>query len=513
MLKSAALTAILLPALSGSLAAAEVTDLRCEYLKNPLGMQETKPRLSWIVTSDRRGERQTAYQILVASSPERLAAQSADLWDSGKVESSQSSHVDYAGRGLVSRQGCWWELRVWDADGKPGGWSQPAHWEMGLLSPEDWSAKWITAPAPPSASEGPLTIRHAVYEAAEGGGALDVTTILAGRVHDNRLSITVNNQTFGSDPAVNRVKRLRLEYELNGAVSEKEISEGQKLTLPQDSAPLQYLRKSFALQAPIVKARLFASALGLYELHLNGRRVGDHVLAPDWTDYRRRVRYQAYDVTALLKDGENVVAGWVANGWSSGHIGNGGNQFFGKVPALLAQLEITFADGRIQRVVTDGTWKLHPSPILATDFMLGESYDARKELAGWDEPGLDDRAWPGAGLRDEAAPPLEGQVMEPVRQVMRVGPKVLTEPKPGRWTFDLGQNMVGWSACAPPRPRARRSRCATPKCSIPTAPSTRPTCAAPSSTDSYICKGGGARSLAATFHVSWLPLRRGHRAA
>ena len=491
MLKSTAvLTVILMPLLCGTLAAAEATDLRCEYLKDPLGIHETKPRLSWIVASDRRGERQTAYQVLVASSPDRAATQNADLWDSGKVESNQTANVDYAGRPLVSRQGCWWELRVWDADGKPGRWSQPAHWEMGLLSPEEWSAKWITATTPPStASEGPLTIRHAIYEAVEGGGPMDVTTILAGRVKDNRLSITVNNQTFGSDPAVNKVKRLRLDYEVNGAVSEKEISEGQTLTLPEDSSPLQYLRKSFSLQAPIVKARLYASALGLYELHLNGRRVGDHVLAPDWTDYRRRVRYQAYDITALLKSGENVIAGWVANGWYSGHIGNGGNQFFGKEPALLVQLEITFADGRIQRVVTDGTWKLHPSPILATDFMLGESYDARKELGGWDEPGLDDRAWPVAGLRDEPAPLLEGQVMQPVRQIMELAPKVLTEPKPGRWTFDLGQNMVGVvrlriTAPAGTKITLRHAEMLNPDGTVYTV-----NLRSAVSTDTYICKG------------------------
>ena len=122
---------------------------------------------------------------------------------------------------------------------------------------------------------------------------------------------------------------------------------------------------------------------------MNGRRVGDQLFAPDWTDYLKRVRYQTYDVTALLKPGANTLAGLVGHGWYSGHIGNGGFQAWGKVPSLFAQLEVTYDDGSVERIVTDGSWKIHESPIIASDNMLGESYDARKEIAGWDQPGLD----------------------------------------------------------------------------------------------------------------------------
>ena len=132
------------------------------------------------------------------------------------------------------------------------------------------------------------------------------------------------------------------------------------------------LRKSFELaDKPVAKARLFATALGLYELRINGQRVGDHVLAPDWTDYRKRVRYQVYDVASLLKRGENAVAALLANGWYCGHIGNGGFQVYGKVPALLAQLEVTYADGSVERIVSDATWKVHASP------------DARHRFHAW----------------------------------------------------------------------------------------------------------------------------------
>ncbi|MGA2619765.1 MAG: glycoside hydrolase family 78 protein [Thermoguttaceae bacterium] len=342
----------------------QVRDLRCEYLCNPLGIATATPRLSWVLESDQRGQRQDAYQVLVASSPEVLAQEKGDLWDSGKVACDETAQISYCGRPLSSRQACYWQVRVWDRAGRPSPWSQPARWEMGLLECKDWSARWIEAEVKPESAQ---------------------------------------------------------------------------------AQPVPIIRKTFRLaDKPVAKARLFVTALGLYELHLNGSRVGDHVLAPDWTDYRRRVQYQMYDVTSALRPGENAVAGLLAAGWYSGHIGNGGFQFFGKRPALLAQLEVTYADGSTQRLGTDATWRVHASPILSSDFMLGESYDARREIAGWDRPGLDDSGWAAAVERRIPPPPrLEGQVMEPVRQLMELPAKSLREPKPGQWTFDLGQNMVG----------------------------------------------------------------------
>ena len=130
-----------------------LTDLRCEYLVNPLGIDEPRPRLSWVLQSDRRGEKQTAYQVLVAGSPDRLADDQDDLWDSGRVESAQSVHVVYDGAELASGQRVYWKVRVWDKDGRPGAYSQPAWWEMGLLHRQDWKASWIAAPLPEKKDE------------------------------------------------------------------------------------------------------------------------------------------------------------------------------------------------------------------------------------------------------------------------------------------------------------------------------------------------------------------------
>ena len=478
--------------LAGVCSAAIVTkNLRCEYLADPLGIDVTSPRLSWILTSDQRGEKQSAYRVLVASSAEQLNQDAGDLWDSGKVASDESAQIVYAGRPLVSRERCFWKVQAWDRGGKPGAWSPVARWEMGLLHPADWQAQWITAQPTQAVAAATLVIRRATYEAVGGSAVADVTAALTLQVKGNRLNVPVNNKSLGVDPAQDSVKRLRVEYELGGKSLTKEIDENQTLVLPEDSTAVPYLRKSFQLKPSIQRAVLYATALGLYEVHLNGQRVGDHVLAPDWTDYRKRVRYQAYDVTAMVQSGDNAIGALLANGWFSGKIGNGANAFFGKVPAFCAQLEVTYADGRTERIVTDASWKTQRSPILASDFMLGEDYDARLEVKGWDQPGLDDSHWAATVVRDESSRKLEAQVMEPVREFCELKPKSVSEPKPGSWVYDLGQNMVGVvrlkvSAPAGTKVTLRHAEVLNPDGTL----YTKNLRGAPS-VDHYICRGDG----------------------
>lgn len=480
-------------ALSGVVCRGEmkVQNLRCEYLANPLGIDAVRPRLSWIELSKDRGARQTAYEVLVASSAGLLKEGKADLWDSGRVVSDENSQVEYAGSPLAPRQHCYWKVRVWDQAAKPGPWSAAAEWEMGLLQPADWAAKWIVSKAPATASSHPLVIRRAIYAAADKGGEADVTAVLTKKIEGNCLDLVVNNDTLGIDPATNKVKRLRVDYEFDGRAYTKEIDERQTLTLPEHTNSLRYLRKSFVVAPQIRRAVLYTTALGLYEFHLNGQRVGDHALAPDWTDYRKRVRYQAYDVTKLLRPGQNAMGALLANGWYSGHIGNGGNRFFGTVPALFAQLEVTYADNRTERFVTDSTWKSHPGPILSSDLMYGEDYDARSEVKNWDRPGLDESGWAPAQERQEIQRAFESQVMEPVRQIGEIEPKSVTQPKPGCWVFDLGQNMVGVvrlkvSAPAGTRVTIRHAEMLNPDGTL----YTQNLRGAPS-IDHYICKGRG----------------------
>jgi len=256
--------------------------------------------------------------------------------------------------------------------------------------------------------------------------------------------------------------------------------------------PVPILRKAVKLgDKPIARARLYATALGLYQMNINGHRVGDILFAPEWTDYRKRIRYNVYDVTTLVKKGDNAIAGLIGHGWYSGHIGNGNYRLYGRVPALFAQLEVTYADGSREAVVTDESWKSADSPIRSSDFMLGENYDARAEVKGWDAPGLDDAAWKPAVVRREAAVPFEGSVTQPPRQVGEIQPKKLTEPKPGCWTFDLGQNMVGYvrlkvAAPAGTKVTIRHAEMLNPDGTIYTT-----NLRGAPSVDTYVCKGGG----------------------
>ena len=202
--------------------------LTCEYASNPLGVDTLRPRFGWELESAVRGQRQSAYQILVASSRDNLDANFGDKWDSGKVASDRSVNVVYEGNDLTSGETCYWKVFCWDRDGHPGGFSEPASFEMGLLRDEDWQGDWI-----------------------------------------------------GADPSI--------------------------------SAPL--LRTEFPLDRPIRRARAYIAGLGWYELYLNGKRVGDHVLDPATTDYRKRVLYVSYDVMDRLVPGENAVGVWLGDGW------------------------------------------------------------------------------------------------------------------------------------------------------------------------------------------------------
>jgi alpha-L-rhamnosidase len=469
------------------------SDLRCEYRVGPAGIDVREPRLSWKLVAypqEARGVRQHAYQILVASSPELLAGDKGDVWDSGKISSDDSVNVPFAGNPLASREELFWKVRVWASDRKPSGWSEPARWEMGLLKPEDWQAKWINAPTTlPGEVHGIVAIVQADY--GNGQGTNDVTGIVAGRLKDNALSLAVSNEVFGGDPVPKKIKQLRVVYTIDGDKHEVVAAEGTTLTIPEDRPALDYLRKDFVLGKPVAKARLYATALGLYELHLNGRRVGDHLFAPDWTDYRKRIQYQTYDVTDLVKTGTNALAGFVGNGWYGGHIGNGGFQAWGKVPALFAQLEVIYQDGTVERVVTDASWKIHPGPIIASDFMLGENYDARMEISGWNQPGLDVSCWSNATERAESARAIDAQVDQPVRETGELAARSVKEAGPGRWIFDFGQNMVGFarikvSAPAGTKIVLRHAEMLNPDGTI----YTNNLRGAPS-VDTYICKGDG----------------------
>jgi alpha-L-rhamnosidase len=216
---------------------------------------------------------------------------------------------------------------------------------------------------------------------------------------------------------------------------------------PRTSSPAPYLRREFKLQKSIKTARLYVTAVGLYECHLNGIRVGDALLTPGWTDYFRRVQYQTYDVTDLLGPGANALGAVLGDGWGVGHVAWLGRQHYADRPQFLAQIVLTYSDGSHETIATDKNWKATQGPILESDMLMGESYDARRELAGWSNPGCDDSAWwPALELADPGADRVaaNGPAVRRQEEVRPVDIRKIPHPSRPRWIFDMGQNMVGW---------------------------------------------------------------------
>jgi alpha-L-rhamnosidase len=362
---------------SQSLAAESVlhpVDLRCEYLKNPLGIDRTNPRLSWklqAAPSAGRGLKQTAFQVQVATSEQALGGGKADLWDSGKADSDRSNLVAYTGKPLESRQRCWWRVRIWDQNGTPSAWSESALWSMGLLQPGDWDAKWI--------------------------------------------GLNSGDQTRPDDP------HTRL--------------------------PARMLRREFDAPKQVRRATVYAAGLGFFDLYLNGARVGDHIMDPALTEYSKLILYVTFDVTRQLQAGKNALGAVLGNGrFFAQRAGDKTPVKFKNYgyPRLLLQLEIEYADGTHERVVSDGDWKVTADgPTRTNNEYDGEEYDARKEMPGWDKPGFNDSRWQKVDLMDSPGGRLHAQMLEPTKNTQVLKAVSIHRTKPGTYVVDFGQNFYG----------------------------------------------------------------------
>ncbi|WMD06302.1 alpha-L-rhamnosidase [Streptomyces sp. FXY-T5] len=214
-----------------------------------------------------------------------------------------------------------------------------------------------------------------------------------------------------------------------------------------DVRPMPLLRKDFATEPgkKVASARVYASALGVYALEINGRPVGDQVLAPGWTDYHRRIQSQTYDVTRLLNRGDNAIGASLANGWWAGKVGLGWSRQYGDTPALVAKMRVAYTDGSVQWIATDGSWKASEGPYVKADLQDGETYDARLKPAGWSRAGFDDARWEPVAQVESRTARLVPQSDEPVRETQVLKARKMTEPGSGTYVYDLGQNMVGVS--------------------------------------------------------------------
>ncbi len=210
--------------------------------------------------------------------------------------------------------------------------------------------------------------------------------------------------------------------------------------------PVPYLRKNFTLPAEVVAARLYVTALGVFECSINGQTVGADVFAPGWTDYHKRVQYLTYDVTALLQSGANTLGALLGDGWAAGYLGWLHRQNYVDRPQLLAQLEVTLADGSTQIMLSDGSWTHQFGPITHSDFLSGEAYDARREIPGWDTPTFNAAHWlPVATFEqpDVEIVALNGPTVKRIQELPPVSFSNRGAMGRKRYLFDLGQNMVG----------------------------------------------------------------------
>ena len=341
--------------------AIRTADLRCEMLKNPWGVDRTDPGLSWKINPDENGLRQTAYQILAASSPQLLTEQSADLWNTGRVEGSQCLWIRYAGRKLDSRSVVYWKVRVWDHHGNASNWSYTARFSVGLLKEGDWHGRYI----------------------------------------------------------------------------------GTHL---QDTTASPQLWKKFNVQGKPEKAFLHINTLGYHEVYLNGRKVGQNVLAPAVVQFAKRSLSMTYDVTPLLQNGRNDIVIWTSKGWFDSHgrgISAGG-------PYVRAQIDQL--DGRQWKTLvgTDDSWKARRSGYYMpgnwehVDFQ-GENIVASELLPDLTAASLDAADWEQTYMPSLPKRITSPMMSEPNKIQAQFRPQAIRRYNADTWLIDMGRSIVGWT--------------------------------------------------------------------
>lgn len=389
---------------------AEVVNLRCEYLSNPLGVDAIFPRLSWQIVSSKRGDAQLAFQIIVSSSPEKLAREDGDLWNTGKIVSDQSIQVEYSGNPLQSHSKYYWKARVWDNQGKPSKWSVPASWSMGLLTKQDWdNAQWIAYK-----DEEEWKKEWKKHKDSE---------------LSNLSSVIWPNTSWpwetGKDSSIFTL------YEMPDP--------------KYDPSPL--FRREFSVNKKIRSASLFICGLGYYEAFINGGKVGDHVLDPAWTNFEQRSFYATYDVTGQLRQGGNVIGVMLGRGQYNplcNDIWGLSKSAWVDQPKLIAKLQIQFTDGTQSTVVTDSSWKTSGGPIVYDDTRHGELYDARLEQPGWSTTLFNESNWKNVSVVQWDGR-LEPQMMPPIRCFEPVAPVKIYQKGKNTTVYDIGRNIAGWA--------------------------------------------------------------------
>ncbi len=581
-----------------------ITNLEVESSTNPIGIDKPNPRFSWIMESDIRGQKQSAYQIIVASDKNKLAKSIGDIWDSGKIESDKSNNIKYQGKALNPTTRYYWTVKVWDKDGKLVAPSEESWFETGLMGTGWDNAKWIGAPEyeldakskpvfnisydvviPEGSSKGSfifgandprllnknknnysisgenyikyevdltelesgtgtamLNVYRKGYGPEKGMGQLDeskpiatgvistITTANKNNKHsikisvsgnaatttvdntavsmkrtaypnetaNNRLtlnplnavqdvptfprlnnigfSVEKNQQAIFSNIAISEVRapnavvfneevnadydgifkdaldesKLKIE---NGAFHVKGGDDGFSVYKDPSHTSVPMLRTEVEVEKKVKNARLYATARGIYEFYINGKKVGDDYFNPGLTEYSKTIMYQSYDVTNMVQQGKNAIGAMLGSGWWSDQMTfNLANyNYFGDRQSLMGKLVITYEDNSSETIVTNPeSWKYYgEGPITYASFFNGEDYDATREslIEGWDKAGYDDHSWSNAVVITPEAifanPEIVAQIGDNVSVVEEITAKSYSEPRPGVYVYDMGVNMVG----------------------------------------------------------------------
>ncbi|MVT10662.1 family 78 glycoside hydrolase catalytic domain [Chitinophaga tropicalis] len=369
-------------------------NLRCDFRADPIGIDVSQPVLSWTIKTDagERAVRQTAYEVMVATSRELLSAGKGDLWHPGKVLSDKMGQIVYTGKALQSSQQCWWKVRIWNEKGVVSDWSEPAQWTMGVLSATDWKARWISATGAEKYAHNFSTSRTDF----SGSRHLPETWAFMPRPEDANYSSML-------------------------------------------------LRKEFISAPKLKRALVHVSGLGHYELLINGRKVGDYILSPGWTDYRKTVLYDSYDVTSYIQEGGNAIGLILSNGMYN--IMPDSVRYvkflnsYGQLKAI-AQMRLEYADGSVKTIGTDSSWQVSTGPVTYMNQYGGEDFDARLLPGGWDSPSFK------AGKRWVQAIECSGGQLKglscagaPVKVTDTLQPVKVARLRPGLLVYDLGQNV------------------------------------------------------------------------
>jgi alpha-L-rhamnosidase len=407
--------AILACLATASAARANVTDevervapLRTNGAVEPLGIDTAVPRFTWALESTRRGVMQTAYRVTVGRS--EAGARRGELWDSGRVESSDPWAL-YAGPALGSRARYFWTVQAWATGGFRADAAPPTWFETAYLDPSEWRGDWIAGPE-----------RRLTRSTPEAGRADDAAVRAAGE-----FCRPVGWLTTGFS-----------------ARTPNDQGECRELR------PAPLLRKTFEVTKTVARARLYASGLGYARVFVSEAPASARVLDPAFTSYGRTVLYTTDDVTALLRPGRNAIAVELGSGrfddatrtWDWGWD----EAEWRATPRLRLDLRIDYADGTEEVVGTDGSWKVSTDgPHRFDSLYLGETYDARRERPFWWELHLDDSRWAPARVVDGPAGVLRAQAQQPIEVMRAHAPGVRSEPAPGVVVYDVGLNLTGWA--------------------------------------------------------------------